>query len=355
MGAGMLDIAETYDRIDREDMFRSIVSLPFQLEKGWELASNLAQDKVGHKTSSFLISGMGGSAIGGDLFKDIIDRYTTFSVNVNRNYVLPRLIGDATLHIAVSYSGNTEESVSSLRDAVRRNIPSIAISSGGEMESISREHGLSFIRMPAGLQPRAAVGYMLGTIIGIATRLSIYDFSKTVMDGIQAARSTIASLSRDVPAEKNEAKMMAEWIGDGTPLIMTTPGLYSLGERMKTQFNENSKRFAWLSVLPELNHNEWIPMMESDISHYRIILLEDCTEHPLMVRRVEVVKKLLSARAEIRTVRLREGNPLSSFIQIMALGDITSYYLAILHNTDPTPVAPIETLKKEISSFTTVG
>lgn len=350
MDEGMLDRTETYDRVDREGMFRSIVSLPFQLEKGWELASGLAIGK-GQTPSSFLISGMGGSAIGGDLFRDIMGRCATFDVLVNRNYTLPGHVEDGAMQIAVSYSGNTEESTSSLRDAVSRGIPSIAVSSGGEMEKISRENGLPFIRLPGGLQPRAAVGYMLGAIIGIATKLAVYDFSKIIMDGIQEARSAIASISRDIPAEQNEAKKLAEWTGDGTPLIITTPGLYSLGERMKTQFNENSKKFAWLSVLPELNHNEWIPMMESDISDYRIILLEDCVEHPLMIRRVEVVKKLLAAKTAIRTLKLHEGNPVGSFMRMMALGDATSYYVAILHGTDPSPVGPIETLKREISAF----
>jgi glucose/mannose-6-phosphate isomerase len=352
MNTHILDRPEVYSSVDRADMFKSIVSLPFQLEKGWELTSRLNNVPDYPIPSTFLISGMGGSAIGGDLFHDVIDRCTTVGVHVNRNYTLPKHIVEGSLHIAVSYSGNTEESVTSLRDAVRRKIPSIVIASGGELEKISNEQGLPFIRMPTGLQPRAAVGYMLGSIIGIATRLSVYDFSNLVMDGVQSARTAIASLSKDVPMDRNEAKKNAAWIGDKTPLIITTPGLYSLGERMKTQFNENSKKFAWLSVLPELNHNEWIPMMESDITPYRIFLIEDNTEHPLMIRRLGVVKKLLSSRTDITSLKLDEGNPLSSFLKLMALGDLTSYYLAILQNIDPSPVAPIEILKKEISSST---
>ncbi len=353
MDANALDRTETYDRIDGAGMFNSIVTLPFQLEKGWELAARLQYGTKEPAPSSFIISGMGGSAIGGDLFSDIIDRCTPFRVLVNRNYVLPRQIDGDAVHIAVSYSGNTEESVSSLMDAVSRNVRSIAISSGGQMENIARQRGLPFIRIPSGLQPRAAVGYLLGSMLGIATGLSVYDFSTTIMEGIQSARSAIAALSREVPLERNEAKKMAEWIGDGTPLVVTTPGMHSLGARMKTQFNENSKIFAWHSALPELNHNEWIPMMERDLSGYRIILLEDCSEPPLMFRRVEVVKKLLSARTGVRTARLQDGEPLGSFMRMMALGDITSYYLAILRGTDPSPVEPIEKLKKEISTFET--
>ncbi|MCL4347097.1 MAG: bifunctional phosphoglucose/phosphomannose isomerase [Candidatus Thermoplasmatota archaeon] len=341
---------ESYS-VDRSGMVKAIVSLPFQIEKGWELAAGTRTPHLPVKINSFLVSGMGGSAIGGDLFRDIIEGLADFSVSVNRNYTLPRNVSGSTLHIAISYSGNTEETVSSLRDALSRRIETVVISSGGELERIAAEHNLPFMKIPGGLQPRAAVGYMLSSIIGLASKLGIFDFRTVIMDAIQEVRTRMGTLLPEVPVEKNEAKQLALWLGEKTPIIITTPGTYSLGERMKTQFNENSKRFAWQISLPEFNHNDWIPLFEdATVSNYRAIIFDSGDKNPYIRRRLGVVADLLAKRLEVRLMKLGQGNVLGRFIATMAVGDMASYYLSIMEGRDPSPVAPIEELKREIAS-----
>ena len=351
MNSTDIDSEETFRSIDRSGMIKSIISLPFQLEKGWEIGIGKPGISSLSNPRSFVISGMGGSAIGGDIFRDIAGQLTDFDVITNRNYSLPRNVGREALHIAISYSGNTEETVSSLKDAIGRKIPTVSISSGGEVERISAENGIMHYKIPGGQQPRAAVGFMLSCIIAIADRLSVYDFRPLMMDAIQGVREHIAAMSPEVPSEKNEAKKLAKWLSGFTPLVVTTPGVYSIGERMKTQFNENSKKFAWLMVLPELNHNDWIPLFEDPtVTSYRMVLLTEADMNPMMRRRIGVVTDLLRRRMEMKTLTCSGKNLIAGYIGTMAVGDMASYYLSVLEGRDPSPVAPIEELKREIAS-----
>ena len=347
----VLDDEETRASVDKSFMSKSLKSFPFHLEKGWELSKHFGLPEMGPVADSILLSGMGGSAIGGDIFADVMRYVGGPLVLVNRTYSAPKGIGKGALHIAVSYSGNTEETVSSFMRGLDAGMPSIGISSGGKLEVICRQRAIPFLRIPGGEQPRAALGYMLSSLLGIATRLGFHDFSSDIMDAVQAARTASASVSPEIPADRNISKKLAAWIGDSTPLIVATSDIFSAAERMKTQFNENSKRFAWLLTIPESNHNDWIPLqMDPSAGKYRAIMLSNVIDEPLLTRRMDVVEHLLSPRMDVRRIFPMGRNILTELIRYIVTGDYTSYYLAVLHSTDPTPVAPIEILKEELGS-----
>lgn len=349
MTEGVLDNAKQIVSVDRSGMAKSMASLPFQLEKGWELSTK-ADLKGLVRPSSYVISGMGGSAIGGDIFADVIRQTGAFGVTINRTYNIPESIGPGALHIAVSYSGDTEETLSSFGRGVSGGIPSIGIASGGRLESICRQESIPFIKIPSGEQPRAALGYMLSCLLGLTTRLGIHDFSNVIMDAVQAARTAVASVSPDVPAKDNPSKSLAAWLGDSTPIIISTPEIYSAAERMKTQVNENAKRFAWTMTMPESNHNDWIPLeMDPSASGYKAIVLETVSAEPLLRRRMKVVEDILSKRMQLRKISAGGGGILDELLRYIVIGDMTSYYMAILHSVDPTPVGPITALKKALA------
>ncbi len=349
--ADILDDAVRRAEIDRSGMYRDIASFPFQLEKGWELSMHMELGSIGFTPSSFVISGMGGSAIGGDVLGDILRHLNGFRVDVNRTYSLPKRLGRDVLHIAVSYSGNTEETLSSFMAGIKRGIPSIGISSGGKLEGMCREHSLPFLRLAGGVQPRAALGYMLSALLGIASRLGVNDFAGSIMDAVQSARTAAASVSPEVSLSENIAKEMAVWLNGSTPIIFTTPDIFSAAERMKTQFNENSKRFAWLMTMPESNHNEWIPLqLDETCSGYKAIILEGIEKEPLLRRRMDVVEDMLGKRMGVMKIASLGGGMLNELLRYIVIGDHASYYLALLGSTDPTPVEPIEALKRELAS-----
>ncbi len=349
--AEILDDAGGRAAIDKSNMSKAIASFPFQLEKGWELSKGIGPASFGFCPSSIVLSGMGGSAIGGDVLADAMRGLSGFRVDINRTYSLPRKLDKGVLHVGVSYSGNTEETISSFREGLERKVPSLGISSGGKIEEMCNLESIPFLKLPHGIQPRAALGYMLSALLGMVSRLGIYDFSGSIMESIQSARTAAASVAPDVPLEKNGAKQLAAWLGSSTPVIISTPAVFSAAERMKTQVNENAKRFAWLMTVPEANHNDWIPLrLDATIGRYKAIILEGVESNPLLKRRMAVVEEKLGENMGIRKVASLHGGILDELLRYIVIGDHMSYYLALLGSTDPTPVEPIEALKKEIDS-----
>lgn len=351
MKAHILDDQQHRTKVDSENMLKSLTSFPFQLEKGWELSQSLALGQTGGSVDSLLISGMGGSAIGGDILADALRSVSSVRVEINRTYSPPKHIGRNTLHIAVSYSGNTEETLSSFSRALDLGLPSVGIAAGGALEKLCREKSVPFLKIPAGEKPRAALGYMLSSLMGIVTRAGLHDFSGVIMEAVQTARTAAASVASDVPFEKNLSKQLAAWLDGSVPLIFAAADVYSAAERLKTQFNENSKRFAWLMNVPEVNHNDWIPLfLDKTASGYKAIIFESMVREPLLQNRMQVIEQLLSSRMQVRKLAAEGKSVLDTILSYIVIGDHTSYYLAMLDATDPSPVSPIEELKKELSS-----
>lgn len=349
--ADTLDDPKQRSLVDKENMISSLTSFPFQLEKGWELSQSLDMGRFRQGFSSLLISGMGGSAIGGDVLGDILRSVSDVRVEVNRTYSPPKHVDKDVLHVAVSYSGNTEETLSSFRRGLDLGISSMGISSGGALEKLCIEKSIPFLKIPGGEKPRAALGYMLSSLMGATTAAGIHDFSGTIMEAVQSARTATASVSPDVPAEKNLSKQLAMWLGASVPLIIASSEVFSAAERLKTQFNENSKRFAWLLPMPESNHNDWIPLfMDRTAGGYKAILFDSVEDEPMLQRRMSVIEELLSSRMEVRRVSSNGKGILDSLLKYIVIGDNASYYLAMLDSTDPSPVTPIEELKRALSS-----
>lgn len=349
--AAILDDASGRAAIDKSGMSKALASFPFQLEKGWELSKLIDASSFSFSPSNIVLSGMGGSAIGGDVLADVMRGLNGFRVEVNRTYSLPKKLDKDVLHVGVSYSGNTEETISSFTEGIEKGLPSLGISSGGKLEEICNRESIPFLKIPQGIQPRAALGYMLSTLLGVVSRLGIHDFSGSIMESIQSARTTAASVAPDIPIEKNSSKQLAAWLGSSTPVIISTPAVFSAAERMKTQINENAKRFAWLMTMPESNHNDWIPLrLDSTIGQYKAIILEGIESNPLLRRRMGVVEDKLGEVMGVRKVASLHGSILDELLRFIVIGDHMSYYLALLGSTDPTPVEPIEALKKEIES-----
>ena len=346
MQSNVLDDAALREQIDKSQMYRALLSFPYQLEKGWELAGSISIER--NKFSRIIVCGMGGSAIGGDMLRDVLRSSANFPVDVIRDYELRQREREA-LVVGVSYSGNTEETLSSVRQAVEGSMETVLISSGGQLEEFAREKGLKHIRIPAGYQPRAALGFMFSSLLRIADKLGIFNFQHSIMDTIQHVRNVVSSVSIDKPSSANISKQISNWLGDRVPVIACPNELYSAGERMKTQFNENSKRLAWNLFFPESNHNDWIPLMtDRRVGEYRVILLRTISDNKLMKKRMEVVESMLKQRMDVFAIQSTSDNPLNALLEYTVIGDWASYYTALLDAIDPSPVAPIEELKKRL-------
>ncbi|MEM3852294.1 MAG: bifunctional phosphoglucose/phosphomannose isomerase [Methanomassiliicoccales archaeon] len=349
MESSHLDSQADVEAVDRSRMHKVLRSFPYQLEKGWELGSR--SEKHFDKPPTILILGMGGSAIGGDLLSTIVRENGRGQVIVNRSYDLPTFERDTIAVLAVSYSGNTEETISTAEKAHERALPMITISSGGKLQELSSKWGIQHIKIPSGYQPRAALGLMLGTIMHLADIWGNCAVAGKIMDAIQDVRNTVLSVSLETPLANNKAKRIAVSLGTRTPIIVTSADISSVAERMKTQFNENAKRLAWTVIMPEGNHNDWIPLMVDDrLKDYVGLSIARKSGNTLLERRMKIVYEKLSSRMRVETIDWPDMPFISSLLSTVIVGDYISYYTALLSDIDPTPVEPIEEFKRLLAA-----
>lgn len=345
--------------VDPQNMIGAILELPQQCTRAKQLA--LEADLGAARTRSHanvVIAGLGGSAIGGDLLRSIFEPHLRVPVTVSRDYHLPGFVSAQTLVIAASYSGNTEETLSCYDAARRSGATILAITTGGELGARAQRDGVPAIRIPGGLQPRAAVGYSFVPLIVVAARLGLMAESLIAdIDEMIAVLDSMRNLNNpDMPQARNRAKQFAAGWVDRIPVIYGSQGERGvIAYRWKTQINENAKAFAFANVLPELDHNEsagWSggsaqAQLERGLS---VVFLRDEREPAHISRRAELTKQLVAKHAAHVDEAWPAGeSALARAMSLLYIGDFASCYLAYAYGEDPTPVKAIDWLKAELA------
>jgi glucose/mannose-6-phosphate isomerase len=207
---------------------------------------------------NIVVLGMGGSAISGDLLSDYLADELSIPIVVIRGYDIPKFVDENSLVFTVSYSGNTEETISTLKKCLEGKARIIALTSGGKLAVLSQENNFPMIKVPAGIQPRAAISYLFFPILKALERLGLI---KERSNEIEETISILQDLSREYcaksPSENNLAKKVALSLYQHLPLVYGSEGLLeAVAMRWKTQINENSKWPCFWNIFPELDHNE---------------------------------------------------------------------------------------------------
>jgi glucose/mannose-6-phosphate isomerase len=347
-----LDNIRSVNEIDASGMLLLVDKLPQMMEEGWNKAQSTdIPDVDGIK--NIVISGMGGSAISGDIAFVTLRNISKVPIYVNRNYTCPQFVSSETLFIALSYSGNTEETLSSLKEAITKKAKIICVTSGGEVKALAGKENIPFVEIPGGLPPRAALGYLLSPLLNILSRIGI---AAGIKEDFDAAIRSMKQLQRKYGVashyRENEVKQMAVRLFKKIPVVMSVDGTTSAaGLRWKTQINENSKMTVLFTAFPELNHNDMVNFgaLKTGGHNYSFVVLRDEGDTERMKRRIETTKSLISSHVGGIAEIWSQGK--SAFERIMSLiifGDYLSVYLAVLNGVDPTPVDIIERLKKEL-------
>ncbi|MFQ5524334.1 MAG: bifunctional phosphoglucose/phosphomannose isomerase [Acidimicrobiia bacterium] len=299
--------------------------------------------------SEILYAGMGGSGIAGD-YAMAVAGTTTTRIAVHKGYApLPEWVQRVRpLVVAASYSGNTEETLSMVRAAWEAGLDVATITTGGELGRLSAEHGWPTVPVPAGMQPRAAVGYMVGAVVRLLE-------SAHAVDDQRVALAEAADLADEAVAEGSprwvEAEQIAGALQGRIPIIYGGgPVSGTVAQRWKTQINENAKMPAWWSLLPELDHNEvtgWETMPELTRKTLGIVALTDTGDHPRITARLAHTRSLTEDAVDwVGTVNSSGSTTLARLISLTVVGDLVSWMLAEAAGVDPVPVATIEKLKK---------
>lgn len=291
--------------------------------------------------SQILFCGMGGSATSGDILRVLADRFFAAPIIVHRFSELPRWVDKNTLCILSSYSGNTDEVLFALRQVLERRSSILMITSGGKLRALAAEHDLPCLRIPSGLPPRFALGYLTFSLIALFKRTGRLPISdQEIQEVISVIRKTSPTKAR------NLAKQIANRFVSLYPVVGI---LEPAAIRWRTQLAENSKAMASYHEMPEMFHNEieaWrFPKMY--LKNSASIFFVDRDDPAWIQKKRRVVQKWIRAGGGMTfTVESEGEGPLARLFSAIALGDIVSLELARLYKVDPVPVARLEALKK---------
>lgn len=294
-----------------------------------------------------IICGMGGSAMAGEIAK----RFAQIPLFVNRSYDLPIFIDRHTLLVAISYSGNTAEALSSLAQGIERGAMMFTISSGGKMEEIARTRGIRSLKVPSGYQPRAAMGYLALPLLITLSRMDLLKDVGSWEDLLEGLDKVRTRCTYTAPTKENPAKQLARTLSGRIPLIYgTVDDTDFIAMRWKTQFNENAKQPAFWNVFPELNHNEILALVRADLlANQYVLLLQNDYDRRENRDRMEIMMTLFERyKVPFTEVKAEGESELAQILSQIYLGDYVSYYLALLNEVDPTPVVLIEEFKQAL-------
>ncbi|HHT62692.1 MAG: bifunctional phosphoglucose/phosphomannose isomerase [Bacillota bacterium] len=348
-----LDDIELLKSRDPGHMLEALAGLPQQCREGVKIAREQEISFPRFTFNNVVVTGLGGSAIGGDFLRVYAGQKCRIPVAVNRDYRLPLFVGENTLVLAVSYSGNTEETLAAYDEARNKGAALVALTSGGKLAEKAKNDGNPLITIPGGLQPRAATGYLFIPTLIILHKLGLVP---DVSEGLDDMISTLESVGRkntpDMHQAKNPAKQLAKMFYNKIPVIWGVSGTTETAAmRWKGQINENSKALAYYNILPELNHNEIVgtEVPEQLLKEIELVVLRSEDDHPRVQKRIEITKEIIGERVSGFTEIWGEGKSLlARMFSLTYLGDYTSVYLALLYGIDPSPVHLITQLKNKL-------
>jgi glucose/mannose-6-phosphate isomerase len=347
-----LDAQAVVARIDREDMLARVRALPRQLAGARQAAADAPLTDRHRDVDVVVVLGMGGSAIGGDLVAAAAGERLRVPLLVHRDYHLPSGLGPRTLVVAASHSGETIETVTAAGEARERNLPLVVIASGGQLGRQAEADGTPWLRYEQPGQPRAAVGWSVGLLHELLSALGLIRDPDPLGPVVAVLDDLLERMGPGIETDANPAKQLAWSLFGRIPVIYGAGTMAPVARRWKTQLNENAKAWASYEAMPEANHNaiegSLNPRELADAPY--VVQVRDPTEDEAIGARYRVVEELLGERATNRTTVWAEGpTPLARVLSAVLWGDLVSVYLAILYQTDPTPVTLLAMLKERLA------
>jgi glucose/mannose-6-phosphate isomerase len=323
------------------DMLDAARAIPSHLRDAlWRIESAGA---TAMEAPAAIVCGMGGSAIGGDLAAAALGDRLTKPFAVARGYELPPGAPAGSAVLCSSYSGETEETLACYSAAEALGAHRLVATTGGELAELARRDGVPVIGLPAGLQPRAAVGYMFCVA---AELVALALAGPRINTEIDAAASHLSDAAEALEARAAE---IAAQIGSATPVIYGSDLTLPVAYRWRSQVNENAKRLAFSSALPEADHNEIEGWTGAGEGRFAAVFLEDRDQHPRERRRFELTAKAVEPYAAAVVKIETEGETRTErLLHAVMLGDHISLQLAEASGVDPMSVEAIERFKSEL-------
>jgi glucose/mannose-6-phosphate isomerase len=340
-----IDDVGAMSKIDRSGMLYQMSALPNQLQQALKAQFSIAVD-----VEKVCFCGLGGSAMGGDILADHLRAHSKAVSMVVRDVSLPAWVDERTLVIAISYSGNTRETYQLFTEARERKCPLVAVTSGGKILERCLSEGTPTVKVPEGMQPRAALGHLLGSTAIVLEAAGIAPVASELKTLVSMLESVVDRSSPSVPLADNLAKKVAVRLDGRIPFIYSSVNIRTAAKRWQTQINENSKALCLQGEIPEMDHNQVVAWVDG---------IREQKAVPVFLRSrsdIGMIKNLMAATIDIfqefklepLIVDLDGRSHLESTMAGVVLGDFVSFYMAMLKGIDPVPVSSIAELKKRL-------
>lgn len=350
---------ENIKKFDLSDMMGVIANFHNQVRNSIEFLKNSPKLPDNYLIKRIVMAGMGGSAISGDLARSFIAKNhpeINIPIIIVRNYDLPHWVDAHTLVICISYSGNTEETLSIIQQAKEKTSHIIGIASGGRLSEFCVQNSIGFVQVPGGMQPRAALGYLFFAVYNflIANFCKVCTISKSMIEE-QILADYLETKAREYGtlSENNFAIKFAEELHKKQVIIYSSSDVLDvINLRWRGQIQENSKNLAFGNFVPEMNHNEInsLKYPKAIIDNTYFVVLIDKNEHPSNRKRLETLCKIITEiTPNLRIIESKEEMPIIRLFEFIYLADWVSFYLGILNEQDPTEIELISKFKQIMS------
>lgn len=316
-----------------------------QLEEALNIAGKAVLTKK-DQVQNIVVTGLGGSGISGTILSELVQDECPVPIIVNKDYFLPEFVNAHSLVIISSYSGNTEETLSAMQQAISKKAQIVCITSGGKVKELADQHQFDTIIIPGGHPPRSCIGYSLVQLLKI---IQFNGFVKT--DLLAQVTSSITLLHAERDAIQKESKEIANVLFNKIPVIYSLGSCEGVAVRFRQQINENSKMLCWHHTFPEMNHNELVGWTEKN-DDLAVATFRTSYDYERTVKRYELCKSLFAKYSASVTDIIAKGNSkLEQYFYLIHIGDWISVDLADLKNIDAVEVDVITNLKNELANL----
>ena len=349
-----LDNQKEMTKLDPRNMMGHVMNIPEMVRTGIKLGKDAKIPASFKKVGKVLFTGLGGSAIGGDILRNLLGPTSPVSITVNRNYFVPAWVDEGTLVFAASYSGNTEETISAFKDALSKKAKIIVITSGGTLKRLAEENNMPVILVPGGNPPRASLPYLFFPVLIVMDKLGLAEVKfADLAELVKLMESLKKAYGPEVKASDNPAKQLASKLFAKPVIVFGSTDLTeAVAVRWKCQLAENSKVLNFTCMIPEMNHNEIVSwnLLKKVLRKFAVLFIQDGNELPQIKKRIMLTKEVVSKKANwVGEVNSVGGCLLARVFSLIYLGDFTSVYLALLYGEDPTEIKIIEDFKNALS------
>lgn len=326
------------------EMEKYIADFPKGMVEAVKHSKNLGLKDSKRAISNVVITGLGGSGIGGTIVSKIVASYASAPIVINNDYILPDFVSPDTLVLACSYSGNTEETLSAFDIAIEKGAEVACITSGGELKKRAEKLGLNLVIMPGGNPPRTTLGWSSPQIFAILEHYGIID------DRYRESLDNVPAFLEDHQFEiSTKAQLLAKNIHTNTAVIYSDDPYEGIAIRMRQQINENSKALCWHHKFPEMNHNELVGWASGN-DKLAVVILRTADDHTQTQKRMELCKGIFKKYTpNINEVFAKGDDQLTRSYYLIHFVDWVSSHLADMYGVDPVEVNVIDYLKGELA------